>query len=213
MEKGTVAIGEALGPDVLAGMTIATDLPASSTSRSRGIAALRLDDQALAKMEQLAAAPLPPLPPCGEGEFAELIRALTILPRRADDELTGKLRTKFYQRKLGGYPHEALQFMVSAVLDEFDWFPSIAQCKAILDRWERKDEAVQRKASAAAMARAERQARFDDVMRALELRALDQVAIDALPLRLREIGVERGFLRQNDDGVFRARPVQLAMDA
>lgn len=164
-------------------------------------------------MEEVAAAPLPPLPPCEDGDFAELIRAMTILPRRADDEVTGELRNAFYRRKLRGYPHEAIKFMVSTVLDTLNWFPTIAQCLEIIGRWERRDEAVQRKASAANLARAERQARFDDVMSALERREFDQQAIDALPLRMREIGVERGFLRLHDDGVFRARPLQLAMDA
>lgn len=148
---------------------------------------------------------MPPLPPCDEGDFAELIRALTILPRRADDELTGKLRKKFYQNKLGGYPHEAIQFMVSTALDELEWFPSIAQCKAILDRWQRKDVPAQRQASAAAQVRAERRARFDDIMAALERREVYQAGIDALPEQMRRIAAERGFLRLHDDGIYRAR--------
>lgn len=205
MEKGTVAIGEALGRDILAGVTIATDLPALSTPKSSAPAAMRLDDQALAKLDALANAPLPALPPCPEGDFAELLRALTILPRRSDDDVTGELRAKIYRRKLGGYPHAALQFMVSTALDELNWFPTIAQCVEILARWKRNDEAVQRQASAASLSRAEWQARFDDTLGALERRELDQPAIDALPLRMREIGVERGFLRLHDDGVFRAR--------
>lgn len=204
---GTMAIGEALGRDRLAGVTIGTDLPEPSTSRSNALAAVRLDDQALAMLENLASAPLPPLPPCDEGEFAKLIRSLTILPRRSDDEVTGKLRSALYERKLGHYPQEALQFMVSTALDELDWFPTIAQCKAILERWERRDEAVQRKASAANLARAERRARFDDLMRALERREMDQAAIDGLPSNIRAIAAERGFLRLHDDGVFRVRPV------
>jgi len=204
---GTVAISEAIGTEMLAGVTIGTDLPAPSTTKSNMLAAVRLDDQALAMMEDLATSPLPTLAPCGEGEFAELLRALTILPRRADDEVTGKLRAKLYWRKLSGYPHAALQFMVSTALDELDWFPTIAQCLAILARWQRDDEAVHRKASAANLARAERRARFDDIMRALERRELDQASIDALSEAMRNVAAERGFLRLHDDGVYRARAV------
>lgn len=207
MRKGTVAISEALSGDLLAGMTIGTDLPESLTSASNAPAAVRLDDQALAKVEEIANAPLPPLLPCPDGDFVELIRALTILPRRSDDDVTGKLRVSIYHRKLGGYPKEALQFMVSIVLDELDWFPTIAQCKAILERWKRDDGAVQRRASAESLARAERRARFDDIMRALERRDFDQAAIDALPENIRSIAAERGYLRHHDDGVYRARPV------
>lgn len=184
-------------------------LPASPTSPAPGrrAAPARLDDRALATLETLATSPLPALPPCPDGEFVELIRSLTIMPRRSDDEVTGKLRVAIYKRKLGGYPHEALQFMVSTALDELNWFPTIAQCIDILGRWERRDEAVQRQGSAASLVRAERRARFDDIMHALEQRELDQAAIDALPRRMREIGAERGFLRLHDDGVYRARAV------
>lgn len=207
MRMGTVAISEALNGDLLASVTIGTDLPEHSTSRSNALVAVRLDDQALAKLEEIANAPLPALTPCDEGDLAKLLRALTILPRRSDDEVTGKLRDRLYRHKLGAYPHEALQFMVSTVLDELEWFPSIAQCKAILERWKRDDGAVQRRASAANLARAERRARFDDTMRALERREFDQAAIDALPAQIRSIAEERGFLRLHDDGVYRARPV------
>lgn len=204
---GTQTIGAALAPDLLAGATIGTDLPESSTRRSNALAAVRLDDQALAMLEDLASAPLPALPPCADGDFVELMRALTTLPRRADDDTTGKLRISLYHRKLGDYPHAALQFMVSTVLDELDWFPTIAQCKAILARWQRDDGAVQRQASAGNMARAERRARFVDIMRTLERRELDQAGIDALPEKVRIIAAERGFLRLHDDGLYRARAV------
>ena len=207
MRMGTVAISEALGKAMPGGETIGTALPEPSTSRSNALAAVRLDDQALAMMEELATSPLPALPPCDDGDFIELMRALTTLPRRSDDDVTGKLRISLYHRKLGGYPHAALQFMVSTVLDELDWFPTIAQCKAILARWERNDGEEQRRASAASLARAERQARFDDVLASLERRELDQAAIDALPPRMQIIGEERGFLRLHDDGVYRARAV------
>ncbi len=213
MRMGTVAISEALGNDLLAGVTIGTDLPEPSTPKSNALAAVRLDDQALAMLTDMAASPLPALPPCPDGDFAELLRALTILPRRADDEVTGELRAKIYRRKLGGYSHDALKFMVSTALDELDWFPTIAQCQAILARWERNDEAVHRQAAAANLVRAERRARFDDVMRALEGREMDQAAIDALPERLRVIGMERGFLRLHDDGVYRARSLPVAQEA
>lgn len=207
---GTQAIGAALAPDILAGVTIGTDLPVPSTTRSPA----RLDDQALSLAEELANSPLPILPPCDDREFAKLIRAMdAALPRRSADDVTGELRKRLYQNKLGGYPHAAVQFMVSTALEELNWFPTIAQCLEILARWRRDDGDVQRKASAASMARAERQARFDDVMRALELRQIDQAGIDALPIGFRVVGAERGFLRLHDDGVYRARPVQMTLDA
>lgn len=207
---GTQAIGAALSPDILVGVTIGTDLPAPSMTKSP--VAVRLDDQALAKVEELANSPLPALPPCDDREFAKLIRALdAALPRRSTDEVTGELRKRLYQNKLGGYPHAAVQFMVSTALDELSWFPTIAQCLEILSRWRRADGDVQRQASAASLARAERQARFDDVMRALDRREIDQAGIDALPINIRVVAAERGFLRLHDDGIYRARPEQMSL--
>lgn len=201
---GTQAIGAALAPDILAGVTIGTDSPECSSAKVLGLVT-RLDDRALAKAEQLANSPLPDLPRCDDGEFTDLLLALTILPRRADDQITAELRYAIYRRKLIGYPHDALKFMVSTVLDELSWYPTIAQCLDILGRWRRSDGEGQRRASAASMARAERQARFDEVMRALERREIDQDGIDALPISICVVGAERGFLRLHDDGAYRAR--------
>lgn len=196
------AIGRAV-PDLLARVTIETGSSAPSTAGSKPV--MRLDDQALAQMTDLANSPLPPLPRCDDDYFDKSMRAMSILPRRADDEVRGELRLHLYRRMIGHYPREAISFLAERALASLDWFPSPKQCLDILGEWKRNDDAVQRQASAQRLVRAEMQARFDDRLGALERRELDQQAIDALPLRMREIGVERGFLRLHDDGVFRVR--------
>jgi hypothetical protein len=168
---------------------------------------MRLDDQALAAMTNLASSPLPPLPRCDDDHFEKSMRAMSILPRRADDEVKGELRLHLYRRMIGHFPKEALSFLAEQSLATLDWFPSPKQCLDILARWTRNDEALQRQAAARRMVRAETRARFEDTMRALERREFDQAAIDALPEHIRSIGAERGFLRLHDDGVYRARPV------
>jgi len=133
------------------------------------------------------------------------MRTLSTMNSRVDDDDTGKLRSAVLRRVIGHYPREAIAYMVERAITTLDWFPSPKQCLDILAGWKRNDGAVQRQASATRMVRAERQARFDDIMRALERRELDQAAIDALPPRMREIGAERGFLRRHDDGAYRVR--------
>ncbi len=174
---------------------------------------IRLDDQRLTELATIAESPLPALPPCDGEEFTKLIMAMGTMARRTDDETTGKLRLAILRRIIGHYPREAVAYMVETAITTLEWFPSPKQCLDILAGWKRNDEAVQGKASALAAVQAERRARFDDVMRALERREMDQAAIDALPERLRVIGMERGFLRLHDDGVYRARPLTTAQEA
>lgn len=200
---GTVAIGTAL-PEIQAVGTSETGLRSPATTRSP---LMRLDDQALAQLTHLANSPLPAAVPCAEAEFAKLMRTMSTMASRADDETTGKLRLAVLRRVVGHYPREAIAYLVETAITTLDWFPSPKQCLDILKGWTRNDEAVQRQASAIKLVRAERQARFDEVLGALERRELDQAAIDALSPRMRIVGAERGFLRLEDDGVYRARVV------
>lgn len=176
--------------------------PASTTSPR-----MRLDDQALTELAAIADSPPLALLPCDGEEFTKLILTMSTMARRADDEATGKLRLAILRRVIGHHPREAIAYMVEKAITTLEWFPSPKQCLDILAGWKRSDEAVQRHASAIRLVRAERQARFDDIMHALEQRQLDQAAIDALPDKIRSIAAERGFLRLHDDGVYRARPV------
>lgn len=203
MRMGTVEISEALGK-TMAGVTIETGSSALSTTSST-----RLNDQQLAVMEDLANLPLAAPTPCSAIDFAKLMRSLSILPSRADDEDTGKLRLGIYHRMMGHYPRDAIAYMAEAVMAKYDWFPTPRQCLEILAEW-RDTAAVEHKhrtTMAASAVRQEKQARLGDIMGDLDRRALDQAAIDALPIQMRVIGAERGFLRLHDDGVYRARPV------
>lgn len=202
------AIGTTL-PAIMAAVTIETGSSALSTTSFT-----RLNDQQLAAMEDLANLPLAAPTPCSAIDFAKLMRSLSILPSRADDEDTGKLRLGIYHRMMGHYPREAIAYMAEAVMAKYDWFPTPRQCLEILAEWRDRDavEHKHRTTMAASAVRQERQARLSDIMDALDRRSLDQAAIDALPSRVREIGAERGFLRLHDDGVYRARPVPVPTD-
>lgn len=199
----TATIGAVL-PDIQAIETGETGSSEPSTTTSLSI---RLDDHRLQQLTIIAESPLPTPLPCDAEEFAKLMRTLATMNSRADDDDTGKLRLAVLRRVIGHYPREAVAFMVEQAITTLDWFPTPKQCLDILAGWKRNDEPAQRKASAIKMVRAERRARFDEVMRTLERREYAQAAIDALPAQIRSIAAERGFLRLHDDGVYRARPV------
>ncbi len=65
----------------------------------------RLDDSLLARCKALADAPLRPLPPMPEADFAKRMAMLFTLPRRrGSDDLASKLKGSAYDLVLGGLP-------------------------------------------------------------------------------------------------------------
>lgn len=149
----------------------------------------------LAMVQTVANSPLPVLPACDDDHFLKSMRALSMLPRKADDELKGELRVALYRRMIGHHPREAISFLVERALAECDWFPTPAQCVTILTRWQRADDPVRLRNIAQSRARAELQFRFDETMESLRLRELDQDAIDSLSDYWKRIAEERGYLR------------------
>lgn len=202
------AIGTALAA-IVANVTIETDSNALSIGAERHVS--RLSDHQLAEMEAVVNSPPPSIPSCDDDHFEKSMRALAILPRRAEDAITGELRFAIYRRMLGHFSRAAISHLVETALSTLDWFPTPKQCLAILEGWRDHDAVVHkhRTTIAASAIRQERQARLNDVMGALDRRDLDQEQIDALPDQFKVIGAERGFLRLHDDGVYRARPLRV----
>ncbi len=211
MEATAKPIGEILPAVVDREGQPQTDLLQQSTIelRSLDLAALpaRLDDTMLAKMRELAVAPIPPLKSFDEGVFFEKIAVLQAnLPHRAADEVSGAVRAETYWRVLGGRPAIAIEHMVAAALKRCQWFPTIRECEALLDEWVRNDGWSRKRAAVGQIVEREVRLRFEGVMDALERRAMSQAEIDALPRRYKLIAVERGTLRALNDGSYVAWP-------
>jgi hypothetical protein len=185
--------------------TIATASPGPSTN-SHSALAVRLTDSQLAAAEAIAAAPLPALVAADTQFFAQCLRLLDTLPRRKDDDVGGQLRVRAYELAIGTRSRAELEFMVTHALRNCKFFPSTSECVEILSRWFRDDEAVKERNRAETAARHERQARFDEAMRWLCRGECDQVEIDALPQRWKEMAVTYGHLQRDDDGRFVLRP-------
>jgi hypothetical protein len=177
---------------------------ASSESLTTGFSApaLRLSDEQLAGAMAIATMPLPPLATADAQFLDRCLRMLTTLPRRRDDEVTGKLRVRAYELAIGAYPRPALEFLIAEALRTCRFFPSTSECVDILGRWERNDEALRSRRSAELAVRREQQARFDQAMRRLSAEACDQAEIDALPERWKRMAETYGFLWREDDGSY-----------
>lgn len=155
----------------------------------------RLDDRTLELVEHIASLPVPPMVPVSETRFNQSMRTLTVLPSRDDDDLTAKLRLALYRKHFGHLPDDAWSFLVEHATLECRFFPTPSECKAILDRWSRKDGPWRAHQLAQLRARQERQARFDDMVRLIRDGEATQEQVDALPERWKRILAVQGLVR------------------
>lgn len=205
-------IGETL-PDLLDSATIETGSSAPSTRRFSDLdlsvlerIPARLSDGLMAHLEVIANFPLPAEDACDDAHFAKVMRSMSILARRSDDEVTGKLRINLYQRMLGGYSDEAISYLCEQSLAKFTFFPSVAECLKILAAWPNRTLAKQARDKATNALRHERQTRMEETMMALMKGELDGEAIAALPEGIRSIALTRGLIWDDGDGQYRPRP-------
>ncbi|WP_156799835.1 hypothetical protein [Novosphingobium resinovorum] len=174
-------------------------------SNSPSALVARLTNSQLATAQAVAFAPLPAIAQADAQFLAQSLLMLDVLPRRRDDELGGKLRVRAYQIAIGVRPKDAIEFMVAEALRTCRFYPSTAECIAILSRWERSDEAVRVRREASAAVRHERQARFDEMMARLAAGEVEQAEIDTLPVSWLKIAETRSHLRREEDGRYTSR--------
>lgn len=206
METETIKPIGALLPGIV---TTETVTPAPSTNELNELNLDKLpkvlDDQTLALVTRLANSPLPASENCDEAHFAKCFRSIAILPRRADDGLTGKLRDGLYWAKLKGYSDAALSYLVSTALERCHWFPSIAECIEILKAWPNREIGSRRQGKARVIVQNELQRRMDETLAVLRRREMAQPQIDELAERLKRIAAEKGYLWGWPDGRFTIR--------
>jgi hypothetical protein len=166
----------------------------------------RLDDRTLALVEVIAALPGPMTMPVTDQHFNQCMRTLTCLPSRDDDALTARLRLALYRKHFGHLPEEAWSFLVEHATLECRFFPSPAECKAILDRWSRTDGPWRAWQTAHHRAQQEHQARWDDLFARFHRGEVKQDEVDALPDRTKRVAATLGYLRE--DGTYALRPVR-----
>lgn len=186
-----------------------TDSPERSTALAASISLKnlpsRLDDRTLEMVRLVAHAPALRDEPCSPEHFAKCLRSMDLLPRRADDGLSGELRYKLYRAKLGHLHAAALSHLASAALDRCDWFPTIAECLRIIAEWPQVGVGAERRKQAAYLVRRELMHRLDEDVARLAKRDMSQAEIDAMPEQAKRVASEKGFLWAWPDGRFTVR--------
>lgn len=165
----------------------------------------RLDDAMLARVQDIADAPLPPPEPCSEQHLSQCLRVmLAVLPKRNSDDVSGELFVAAYLKKLGAYPKEQISFLADKAMERCQWFPTIAECIEIMGDWRRNDDAVKRRRHAYTLAAMERTNRYRELPARqrdpVHAPRLTQAAVDTLPEPLINIGLQLGSLTRNAAG-------------
>ena len=136
----------------------------------------------------------------GPEELAEQMRYLrSVLPSRPTDIETGKRRVTVYTRILGRYSPESIRRMVEKAAETCRFFPTPAECVAILDGFVEPPTDRNR---ALSMCQQFWQTRFDEWLAELRMPDVSPSIIDAVPDQWRRIAMERGLLRLTEDGAY-----------
>lgn len=149
--------------------------------------------------EWALAAPVTPAPAASVDQLARHLDFMAAaLPSRGNDAETGKKRAAVYASLLAGQSNEALAFMARKACATLEWFPTPAQCLAILAEYRPRQSE-----QATALLTCDRFTKrtFDTWLDALARGG----AIGDVPDQWKRIAVERGALRRLDGGVFVSR--------
>lgn len=158
-----------------------------------------VDDETLATVKAIARSPLPPLPPCDETTMGQALRMMfAALPRRQADDVTGELFVAAYERQLARYPAAAITWLCDEAIARCRWFPTVAECHELLERWRRDDYHTRRRAEANRIAALNRlPLQLPPPEPAPPLTA-DSIA--AMPEPLVNVGLARGWLKRTKTG-------------
>lgn len=179
--------------------------PREPSTDSLDLASLpaRLDDATLARVRDIASAPLPPAKPANPRHFNQCLRVmLAVLPKRNMDDVSGELFVAAYQKKLGTYSDAAVSFLADTAMSRCQWFPTIAECLEIISEHRRNDEHTERRYLASRLASREESNRQSDrwEWQRTEAATLSQGDVDQMSDQLKSIGLKCGALMRNKDG-------------
>ena len=209
METETAKPMGALMPDTVNRQTVAMDLPAPSmtswSEQALSCLPARLDDKAMASLRAMINAPPPVHEPCDKRHFTKCIAIMDILPRRQDDQVTGKARLDLYHHHMGGYSREAMSYLAEQATGSCRWMPTPAECLDILRAWPDRNADQRCRDRARVLMRHEAIARMDDAIARLAARTVSQTEIDAMPEQWKMVAAEKRFLWAWPDGRFTVR--------
>lgn len=142
-----------------------------------------------------------PITPERLGEHLSFMSAA--LPRQAQDRSGGERKLTVYAAIIGKFSDEAIAFMARRACETLNWFPTPNQCLEILAAYTaapgERDQALH-------YCQKFWQGRLEAFMAALAAGVADQAMVDEVPRQWRMIAMEKGYLRQIEDGSFIIRP-------
>jgi hypothetical protein len=163
----------------------------------------RLDDSTLAMVRAIASAPPLVLPSCPDRHFSQCLRImLAVLPKRVSDDLSGELFVSAYQRQIGNHPQGAISFLADTATRECQWFPTIAECLAIIERWQQPHCLSPRGILANRILIEQRAIRDKDArdLAMAQRKPMTQSDVDGMSETLLRIGIAGGWIKRRDDG-------------
>lgn len=164
----------------------------------------RLTDDQLHNLLAIAREPLKAPEACDPKHFAQCFKFMVaVLPKQAKDEIDGKLFVAAYQRMLGGYPKDAISYLAEHSMAQCRWFPTIAECIDILQKWQRDDDDTRYRNKVLQIVRREQNARREDAekeRRKSTMRPITMAEISTMSESLISLGIEIGALKKLEDG-------------
>lgn len=154
----------------------------------------RVGTEDFERVKAIAYRMVPQLPACTDDEFVKYMRIMSsTLKAKDDDNVTGKIRLRAYQSRLGHHPAEAIRFMAQFCADRMIFFPAISECHEVLDEWQNPMAKPCNLANH--LCAKQREHRFNDLRDTLRAGTATQDQIDQAPEQWRAILFEQGYLR------------------
>ncbi len=122
------------------------------------------------------------------------------LPSQNRDMISLEIQTEAYWQMLGGNTVEAIKFLEREALKRCKFFPTIAECLAILREFPTRHPLAAKRDAVLRRISQEHTTRFDEMMARLATRDVDQDEIEAMPETWKRIAETRSLIWMNDDG-------------
>ena len=159
----------------------------------------RLDDETLGNLAKFVSSPPPPLLMADATHITRFIRLISTMPRRADDEATGKIRAELITGQLTGLPVVQVNWMLTEALRRFPFFPSIHELTQLANEWRRDDDAIRARRIAASRIEREQQTRIEDARAKLKWEECSPEWIATIPEHTAQILLTERLLKRDPD--------------
>jgi hypothetical protein len=150
-------------------------------------------------LAEINRAPLPELAKISDKAFAEVMKLLDTLKRKAVDDDSAALFYRVYERGIRHLPAKQIWWTVDKVIETLTFFPTVAEFLKIAERWQRADDAVLVKREASRLLNRER-IRLLTAPR-FAPPPITQDAVDAMDEKMKSIGIACGALIERDGKV------------